>query len=217
MSNNLSLVILISGNGSNLQAIIDEVENNDLPVSIKAVISNQPDAYGLTRAKNHNLPAITIDHKDFLDRESFDKKLKQEIGRHKPDYIILAGFMRILSDDFVSHFHQKIINIHPSLLPKYPGLNTHKKVLAANDKQHGSTIHIVTEKLDSGPIILQSVIPVMPDDSPESLKQKVQAKEYLIYPLAIKWLAEGRITFENNNVFLNGELLPECGVQMNYV
>ena len=149
MSKKLALAILLSGNGTNFQAIVDSIENGRLKAAIKIVISNNKDAYGLKRAKKHNIKNLCLDHKDFEDRKSYDQKLKEVIKQESVDFIILAGFMRILGSDFVKNFPNKIINIHPSLLPKYPGLNTHKKVLENKDKEHGVTVHLVDEGLDS--------------------------------------------------------------------
>ena len=185
----LNIVMLISGNGSNLQAIIDAIDRG-LKVRIKAVISNRPDAYGLERAQQANLTTHLIDHHDYASREAFDQALQETIDHHQPDLIVLAGFMRRLSADFVRHYPKNIINIHPSLLPKYPGLNTHQKVLDHQDKTHGVSIHYVTEALDAGPIIAQEQFSVMPDDTVDSLKKKVHTIEHRLYPAIIERLAE---------------------------
>jgi len=197
------VVILISGNGSNLQAIIDEQKNN-LPIEICAVLSNKADAYGLERAKKADIPVIFINHSEYPDRESFDQAMQTEIDKLAPDLIVLAGFMRILSDAFVNHHLGKMINIHPSLLPDYRGLNTHQRVIDDKKKIHGVSVHYVTPELDGGPVILQSQVTVDENDTAETLAKKVQVAEHHIYPLAIKWIAEGKIKFENNQISHEG-------------
>ena len=189
----LRLVVLISGNGSNLQAIIDEISRGTLTANIIKVISNKADAYGLQRAAEAGIETEVLSHKDFPDRESYDKALIQRIDIARPDLLILAGFMRILSDHFVKYYAGKIMNIHPSLLPKYKGLDTHKRVLEANEKEHGCTVHFVTPTLDDGPIILQARIDIDENDTPETLAQRVHEQEHRIYPEAIRLFAEGKI------------------------
>jgi len=189
----LSLVVLISGSGSNLQAIIDAIENGELKAEIKAVISNRPDAYGLKRARQHSIPAISLDHTLFDNRALFDQKLQVEIDDLQPDIIVLAGYMRILSSEFINHFFPKILNIHPSLLPKYQGLHTHQRALDNNDSEHGVSIHIVTPELDSGPVILQGKFTIEAEDDDNSLQQKAHKLEHQMYPLVIKWLSEQRL------------------------
>jgi len=186
------IVVLLSGNGSNLQKIIDEVSSNNIKAEISAVISNRADAFGLQRAKTANIPTVTLEHTNFSDRESFDASLAQIIESYQPDLIVLAGFMRILSEGFVEKFAGKLINIHPSLLPKYKGLHTHKRALENNDKEHGASVHFVTPELDSGQVIIQGVVPIKPDDNEKSLAKRVHQVEYIIYPQAIRWLAEGK-------------------------
>jgi phosphoribosylglycinamide formyltransferase 1 len=183
----MNIVTLISGNGSNLQAIIDAIADG-LPVTISAVISNRPSAFGLTRASNAGIPAITIDHTTYASREAFDLKLQQTIDAYNPDYIVLAGFMRLLSADFVRHFKGKILNIHPSLLPKYPGLNTHQRAIDAGDTQHGATVHYVTEDLDAGPIIDQARCHIEKTDTADILQKKVHAIEHALYPDVLRHL-----------------------------
>lgn len=189
----LSLVVLISGSGSNLQAIIDAIENGQLNAKISAVISNRPDAYGLFRARQHDIPAISLDHKQFASRDLFDQRLQHEIESFQPDLIILAGYMRILTTQFINAFSPKILNIHPSLLPKYQGLNTHQRALDNNDSQHGVSIHIVTPELDSGPVIVQGKFTIETEDTSTSLQQKAHRLEHQMYPLVIKWLSEQRL------------------------
>ena len=200
MNKKLSLAILLSGNGTNFQAIVDSIDNGQLKAVIKVVISNNKDAFGLKRARNHNIKNLCIDHKDFADRESYDQKLMETIEQENVDFIVLAGFMRILGSDFVKNFPNKIINIHPSLLPKYPGLNTHKKVLENKDKEHGVTIHLVDEGLDSGPIIGFIKILVEDDEKENNLENKIHKIEHFIYPKILSEFQEGRITIVGNKL-----------------
>lgn len=195
----LSLVVLISGSGSNLQAIIDAIESGQLNANISAVISNRPDAFGLTRATKHNIPTISLDHTQFTSRELFDSKLQAEIESLKPDIIVLAGYMRILSTPFINAFAPKILNIHPSLLPKYQGLHTHQRALDNNDRQHGVSIHVVTPELDSGPVILQGKFNIEKDDTPSSLQQKAHQLEHQMYPLILQWLNENRLQLSSGS------------------
>ena len=200
MNKKLSLAILVSGNGTNLQAIVDSIDNGQLKAVIKVVISNNKNAFGLKRARNHNIKNLCIDHKDFADRESYDQKLMETIEQENVDFIVLAGFMRILGSDFVTNFPNKIINIHPSLLPKYPGLNTHKKVLENKDKEHGVTVHLVDEGLDSGPIIGFIKILVEDDEKENDLENKIHKIEHFIYPKILSEFQEGRITTVGNKL-----------------
>ncbi len=189
----LSLVVLISGSGSNLQAIIDAIEGGDLKAEIHAVISNRPGVFGLKRASRHGIPAIALDHTEFANRDDFDHRLQQEIDRYAPDVIVLAGYMRILTDAFISHFAPNMLNIHPSLLPKYQGLNTHQRALDNEDTEHGVSIHVVTPELDGGPVILQGRFPIEADDDAASLQQKGHKLEHRMYPLVLRWLSEKRL------------------------
>ncbi|MBG3012788.1 phosphoribosylglycinamide formyltransferase [Proteus faecis] len=198
-----NIVVLISGNGSNLQAIINACRANKITGNVVAVLSNKADAYGLERAKLADIPAYFIDPTLYNDRADYDKALIEQIDAYQPDIVVLAGFMRILSPDFVTHYQHKLLNIHPSLLPKYPGLHTHRQVLANKDSFHGVTVHFVTEELDGGPMIIQARIPVLPDDTEQSLQTRIQAEEYRIYPLAIGWLADERLKMQNNQAFLD--------------
>jgi phosphoribosylglycinamide formyltransferase 1 len=213
MSNHphLSIAVLISGNGSNLQAIIDAIRHG-LCAKISVVISNQENAYGLERASLAGIPTKILARRDFPDRNSYDIALAQCLDEYAPDLIVLAGFMHILSASFVAHFHNQILNIHPSLLPKYPGLNTHEKALAAGDTWHGVTVHVVTTEVDEGPIIAQASMMVAPNDDPASLKNKVHTLEHKLYPYVLSLFANGRITIENNHVLLDGEVLPSTGI-----
>lgn len=198
-----NIVVLISGNGSNLQAIIDACRVNKITGNVVAVLSNKADAYGLERAKLADIPAYFVDPTLYNDRADYDKALIEQIDAYQPDIVVLAGFMRILSPDFVTHYQHKLLNIHPSLLPKYPGLHTHRQVLTNKDAFHGVTVHFVTEELDGGPMIIQARIPVLPDDTEQSLQTRIQAEEYRIYPLAIGWLADERLKIQNNQAFLD--------------
>lgn len=189
----IRLVVLISGNGSNLQAIIDSIEHKALPAQIVAVISNKADAFGLERAKKAGIEQHVLSAKDFSDREHYDRALQQLIDHYQPDLVILAGFMRILSNDFVNHYLNKIMNIHPSLLPKYKGLNTHQRAIDAGDKEHGCSVHFVTPELDDGPVILQATVEVKADDNAETLAERVHQQEHRIYPDAIRIFAENKI------------------------
>ena len=185
------IVVLLSGEGSNLQAIIDEIDAGNIKAEICAVISNRPEANGLKRAEKAGISNVTLEHTHFADREAFDQSLAQIIDSYEPDLIVLAGFMRILSDGFVEKFQGKLINIHPSLLPKYKGLHTHKRALENGDKEHGATVHFVVPELDAGLIIVQGIVPVKLNDTEEILAQRVHKIEHIIYPQAIKWIVEG--------------------------
>lgn len=191
----LSLVVLISGSGSNLQAIIDAIENGTLDATIKAVISNRPNAYGLTRASQHGIPAVSLDHTEFESREKFDQQLQQQIDEYQPDLIVLAGYMRILSADIINHFYPRMLNIHPSLLPKYQGLHTHQRALDNQDSEHGVSIHIVTPELDAGPVILQGRFSIELDDTSDTLQQKAHGLEHQMYPLVLQWFSEQRLKY----------------------
>ena len=189
----IRLVVLISGNGGNLQSIIDSITNNKLPAKIVAVISNKADAYGLERAKNAGIEQHVLSHKDFSDRNQYDDALKELIDGYHPDLIILAGFMRILSNDFVEHYLHKMMNIHPSLLPKHKGLNTHQRAIDAGDKEHGCSVHFVTPELDDGPVLLQAKVEIKDNDTAESLASRVHEQEHRIYPEAIRMFAEKKL------------------------
>ncbi|MDM7322656.1 MAG: phosphoribosylglycinamide formyltransferase [Gammaproteobacteria bacterium] len=188
------IVVLISGHGSNLQALIDAEQRNELGGGhIVAVFSNRANAFGLERARKAGIPTGVLSHKDFPAREDFDAALMERIDAYRPDLVVLAGFMRILTPAFVHHYAGRLINIHPSLLPKYPGMNTHARAIAAGDAEHGATVHFVTEGVDEGPMILQGRVPVLPDDTPETLQQRVHAIEHQIYPEAVRMLCAQRM------------------------
>lgn len=206
------LVVVISGSGSNLQAIIDACQDGRISASISAVISNKPDVYGLERAKKAGITSTVLNHKEYESRESYDMALAELIDSFEPDLIVLAGFMRILSAEFVKRYPGKMLNIHPSLLPKYPGLHTHQRALQNNETEHGATVHFVTEELDGGPILLQGIIDVSSDDDESSLASRVQQEvEHTIYPLAIEYCVGGRAVMSGANVSLDGALLPPQG------
>ncbi|MBC8211094.1 MAG: phosphoribosylglycinamide formyltransferase [Gammaproteobacteria bacterium] len=205
----LSLVVLISGSGSNLQAIIDAIENGQLDAKIQAVISNRPDAYGLTRARQHGVSAISLDHKAFDTREQFDQQLQQQIKRLQPDIIVLAGYMRILTSDFIDHFFPRILNIHPSLLPKYQGLHTHQRALDNKDREHGVSIHVVTPELDAGPVIIQGKFPVEEADDSDSLQQKAHQLEHQMYPLVLQWISQQRLRITQESTVFDNEIITQ--------
>lgn len=206
---NLAIVVLISGNGSNLQAIIDAIEADHVQARIKAVISNRADAKGLDRARQAGINAEVLDHKNYPDRETFDQALQQLIDSYQPGLIVLAGFMRILSENFVHHFDGKMFNIHPSLLPEFKGLNTHQRVLDAGCSEHGASVHFVNNELDSGAVVLQAVIKVNPGDDANTLAQQVHIQEHIIYPIAINWFAQCRLTYQNGQALLDGKLITD--------
>ncbi|HFB67086.1 MAG TPA: phosphoribosylglycinamide formyltransferase [Aeromonadales bacterium] len=188
------IVVLISGSGTNLQSIINAIKTGAINATIVAVISNKAGVQGLERARKENIPALTVSHQQFTHREHFDQALMQKIDEYTPDLIVLAGFMRILSKDLVNHYRGKMINIHPSLLPKYQGLHTHRRALEADDRQHGCSIHFVTEELDGGPVIAQSSCEIQADDTEQTLRERVQQLEHKLYPQVIKDFCEGKIT-----------------------
>lgn len=200
-------MILISGNGSNLQAIIDAISDNKINVSVAAVISNKAEAYGLERARKADITDIVIDHNAFDTRELFDQALASKIDAMKPDLVVLAGFMRILSKAFIDQYEGKIINIHPSLLPKHKGLHTHRRVLEACEPVHGASVHFVNNELDSGPVVIQAEIDVNIDDTENTLAQRVHQQEHIIYPLAIQWFVTERLQLNNNQLYFDRELL----------
>lgn len=201
----LRVVILLSGRGSNFQAIAEAA----LPIEIVAVISNRPAAAGLDYARARGLAAIALDHTAHPDRVAFDALLADEIERHRPDLVVLAGYMRILSAAFIARFEGRLLNIHPSLLPMFPGLNTHERALAEGVKVHGCTVHFVTADLDHGPIAIQAAVPVRADDTPGTLAARVLQQEHRIYPQAIRWFAEGRLEINQGRVNLKGDLTSQ--------
>ncbi|NOR41267.1 MAG: phosphoribosylglycinamide formyltransferase [Gammaproteobacteria bacterium] len=206
----LPVVVLISGRGSNLQSIIDAVASGTLPIEICAVISNRPDAAGLQRATQAGITTEVIDHSSFEDRASFDQVLQTCVDRYQPALVILAGFMRILTPGFVTHYQGRLLNIHPSLLPEFPGLNTHQRALAAGSREHGASIHFVTGAVDGGPVVLQARLAVQDHDTADSLAARVLEQEHRIFPLAIRWFAEQRLILnDDGQVMFDGALLTQ--------
>jgi phosphoribosylglycinamide formyltransferase-1 len=209
------IVILISGRGSNMQALLEA----KLPCTVAAVISNRADAGGLETAQSHGVPTQVVAHRDYADRESFDAALAQVIDRYNPDFIVLAGFMRILTANFVARYTGKLINIHPSLLPAYAGMHTHQRALQDGVKIHGCTVHFVTPDLDHGPIIIQAAVPVADNDTEASLSKRVLAEEHRIYPQALRWLchnqiwldAQSRVVFRHHRQIGHALIAPGLG------
>ncbi len=206
------IAILISGRGSNMQAFINAISTGTLKAKISLVLSNNPDAGGLQRASAAELETAVIDHRSFPSRETFDAALVERIQQAGADLVILAGFMRILSSVFITAFSGKLLNIHPSLLPKYPGLNTHQRAIDAGDDMAGVTVHFVTEELDGGPAVLQARVPISPGDSADSLAKRIIVEEHKIYPLAARWFIQGRLVLTKQGAFLDGEKLPATGI-----
>lgn len=207
----MNIVVLISGNGSNLQAIIDACKEKKINGTLRAVFSNKADAFGLERARKANIPVHTLTADQFASREAFDRELTLEIDAYAPDVVVLAGFMRILSPAFVAHYHGRLLNIHPSLLPKYPGLHTHRQALENGDEEHGTSVHFVTDELDGGPVILQAKVPVFEGDDEDEITARVQAQEHAIYPLVVSWFVEGRLKMHDYAAWLDGQRLPPQG------
>lgn len=194
------IVILISGRGSNMEAIVQRAAEQRWPARVVAVIANRPDAGGLAFAQRHGVATAVVDHKQQPSREAFDEALAAAITRFEPDLVVLAGFMRILGAGFVQRFEGRLLNIHPSLLPAFPGLHTHRRALQAGCKLVGATVHFVTPELDHGPIVMQSAVPVLPGDDEHALAARVLATEHVIYPLAVRWFVEGRLQVEEGRV-----------------
>jgi phosphoribosylglycinamide formyltransferase-1 len=206
------IVVLISGRGSNLRAIIEAVRAGQFRAEVRAVISNNPNAAGLAHARAAGIPTHVLDHRTYPTRAAFDQALLELIDRYSPRLVVLAGFMRILTPEFIGHYAGRLINIHPSLLPAFAGLNTHARALAAGVRAHGATVHFVTTDVDAGPIIIQASVPVLPGDDPEQLATRVLEQEHRIFPLAIRWFLEGRLRIEGRRVLLDGAERPEQGL-----
>jgi phosphoribosylglycinamide formyltransferase-1 len=206
------IVILISGSGSNLQSFIDACSAGVVDGKIMAVISNRPGVKGLNRASAADIPNIVIDHRAFQSREEFDQYLAEVITSFTPDLVVLAGFMRILTDGFVNQFIGKLINIHPSLLPSYPGLNTHQRAIEAGDATAGATVHFVTSELDGGPAILQATVPILPKDTAVDLAARVLIVEHEIYPVVAQWYCQGRLVMDQGKVFHDGIAVGDSGL-----
>lgn len=201
-------VVLVSGSGSNLQALLDAAAD-DLPLEVRAVISNRPDAYGLERAARACIPTRVLDHTRFPDRASFEAALAELIDGFEPELVLLAGFMRILEPGFVARYSGRMVNIHPALLPAYPGLHTHRRCLEAGDAEHGASIHFVTAEVDGGPVFMQVRVPVAADDDPDTLAARVLAQEHRLYPTAVRLLCEGRVRLQEGQVQLDGRPLAQ--------
>jgi phosphoribosylglycinamide formyltransferase-1 len=205
-----SIVILISGRGSNMEAIVRAAQAERWPARISAVISNRADASGLEFAAAHGIPTAVISNKDYATRDRFDAALREKIDAWAPDLVVLAGFMRILTAPLVEHYKGRMLNIHPSLLPSFPGLATHRQALAAGVKLHGATVHFVTPDLDHGPIVAQASVPVLEDDSEEALAARVLEQEHVIYPRAVRWFVEGRLALQGARVRLAAVGAPDA-------
>ena len=205
-----NIVILISGRGSNMEALIAACDTGCLPVNIAAVISNRPEAKGLETAAQVGIATHFIDHKAFAGREAFDAALAECIDQFKPDLVVLAGFMRILSEGFVRHYEGRLMNIHPSLLPSFPGLHTHQRALEEGVRIHGCTVHFVTPTLDHGPVIIQAAVPVLDGDTEDSLAARILVQEHKVYPQAVRWFAEDKLTLENGRVRISADLADQA-------
>lgn len=209
----MGIVILISGRGSNMQAIVDAAKQKKIPVSVHAVISNDPNAAGLDYARDNGIEAYALDHHQFESREAFDLELMRLIDQHQPALVVLAGFMRILGKEFVDHYAGRLINIHPALLPAFPGLNTHARAIAAGATRHGATVHFVTHDVDVGPIIIQAAVDVAGDDTADQLAARVLEQEHRIYPKAVGWFAENRLSIVDGKVLVDGRQVDEQGLE----
>jgi len=209
MAGRCRAAIMISGSGTNLQAFIDQVADGRLDLDLAVVFSNKPDAFGLERARRAGIPTVSIEHGSFPDRDSFDRAVAERLDEFQPGLIVLAGFMRILGAGFVNHYAGRILNIHPALLPKYPGLDTHQRVIDAGDEWHGSTVHFVTEELDGGPRILQGRLRVRAGESAGELRDRVQAVEHQIYPMAAGWVGSGKAEYRDGETWIDGRPAAE--------
>lgn len=206
-----NIVVLISGQGTNLQALIDATENGSIAGKIVAVVSNKADAFGLTRAKAAGIPTAVFERANYANNQAMDEAIADYLDSCDIDLVVLAGYMKILSKAFVARFAGKILNIHPSLLPKYKGLNTYQQALDAGDLEHGTTVHFVTEELDSGAVILQAKVPIFADDEISDIEARVKEQELQIYPLVVRWFTEGRLSLKEDGAYLDGKLLPAQG------
>jgi len=209
----MGVVILISGRGSNMQAIVEAAKQKTIPINVRAVISNDPAAAGLKYARNNGIETQALDHRQFDSRDAFELELIRLIDQHQPELVVLAGFMRILGKEFVDHYAGRLINIHPALLPAFPGLNTHARAIAEGATRHGATVHFVTHDVDVGPIIVQAAVDVSADDTPDLLAARVLEQEHRIYPMAVGWFAENRLTISDGKVLLDGRQAPEQGLE----
>ncbi|MDO6462401.1 phosphoribosylglycinamide formyltransferase [Granulosicoccaceae sp. 1_MG-2023] len=205
------IAILISGRGSNMRALVEACRAGDINADIACVLSNKAGAPGLDYAAAHDIPTLTISHSDYPSREAFDAAMNQALDAYRPDWLLLAGFMRILTPVFIDHFAGRIFNIHPSLLPLYPGLNTHQRALEAGDTRAGASVHLVTAELDSGPVILQGVVDVCEGDDAENLAARVLGAEHLIYPQVVKWLTQGELSIDGQRCLFRGSDIIKPG------
>lgn len=205
------IVVLISGQGTNLQAIIDACEGGIIPAQVVSVISNKSNAFGLVRAQQRNIPTQVFERKNFSTNQEMDQCIGNYIESIEADLIVLAGYMKILTAQFTQRFAGKILNIHPSLLPKYPGLNTYQQALDADEKEHGTTVHFVNEDVDAGAIVLQAKVPIFAEDTVLDIEERVKEQELRIYPLVVKWFAENRLKLVNGNAYLDEQALPKQG------
>lgn len=210
----MEIVILISGRGSNMQAIVDAAQRRTVPVTVRAVISNNPIAAGLEYARQCGIETCALDHRQFDSRQAFDLELMHTIDRFDPGLVVLAGFMRILGKEFVDHYAGRLMNIHPALLPAFPGLNTHERAIETGVAEHGATVHFVTHDVDTGPIIIQASVAVHSDDTPDTLAARVLQEEHRIFPLAVGWFAENRLQVVGGKVLLDGDLRPQQGLRL---
>jgi phosphoribosylglycinamide formyltransferase-1 len=206
------IVVMISGSGSNLQTIIDQIHRSQDAAQIVCVISNKPDAFGLQRAKDAGIAHVCVDSQSTSgDRAAYDQLLVSTIEEYQPDLIVLAGFMRILSEAFVNQYLGRLINIHPSLLPKYKGLNTHQRAIDNGDTEHGVSVHFVTPELDGGPVILQAKVPIFPEDNADDIAERVQVQEHQIYPLVVRWFVQNRLIMNDGLAFMDQQVLGSNG------
>jgi len=207
----MRFAVLVSGNGSNLQALMDACAAGRIQGELVGVLSNRPDAFALERAKASGIATQVLSNQAFNDRDSYDAALIQALETWQPDLLVMAGFMRILTPAFVQHFAGRMLNIHPSLLPKYQGVKTHARAIAAGDTVHGATVHFVTEELDGGPIVLQARVPIFPEDDESSLAERVLSQEHQLYPLVVNWFCQQRLRMQDGQAWLDGQLLPALG------
>jgi phosphoribosylglycinamide formyltransferase-1 len=205
----LSIVVLVSGRGSNLQALIDAERGGHLAGHIRAVVSNRPEAYALERARRAAIPAQVVDHTTFIERADFERALINCMDVYQPGLVAMAGWMRVLSPDTIAHYENRILNIHPSLLPAFRGLNTHRRALAAGVPYHGCSVHLVTGDLDAGPVVIQAKVKIEPNDDPDVLAARVLQREHIVYPMAVRWFCEGRLKFAAGTAYLDGALLKK--------
>jgi phosphoribosylglycinamide formyltransferase-1 len=212
MTQPFPVVVLLSGRGSNMRVLAEQTRQGKLPIDLRAVISDKADAGGLALARDFGIDTATLTARDYANREAFDAALATQVESYAPRLVVLAGYMRILSGAFVRQFLGRLVNIHPSLLPKYPGLHTHRRALEAGDKEHGATVHFATEELDAGPAILQGRVSVMADDTEATLSARVQQAEHIIYAQAVAWFAEGRIAMRDGRTWLDDKLLATTPV-----